>query len=235
MTVLQRLLYVSVCLAVARFLESWIPLVRFNYNKWTHAAGNGIVLVLALVVNAIFGAAETIAASASEAVNIGLLGALNGSFWMELLITLLVLDFMAQYAGHRLLHEVGWLWRFHTVHHTDVSVDATTGTRLHPIDIVVRETLSLAAMAVLGAPVVFYLLYRLITILFTFLSANVQPPTRFDALLSVVLVTPNMHKFHHHFARPWTDMNYGGVLSIWDKLFKHVCLWRSAKDSLRFG
>jgi sterol desaturase/sphingolipid hydroxylase (fatty acid hydroxylase superfamily) len=28
-----------------------------------------------------------------------------------------------------------------------------------------------------------------------------------------------MHKFHHHFERPWTDTNYGGILSIWDRMF----------------
>ena len=28
-----------------------------------------------------------------------------------------------------------------------------------------------------------------------------------------------MHKFHHHYERPWTDSNYGGILSIWDRAF----------------
>jgi sterol desaturase/sphingolipid hydroxylase (fatty acid hydroxylase superfamily) len=28
-----------------------------------------------------------------------------------------------------------------------------------------------------------------------------------------------MHKFHHHFERPWTDTNYGNIFSIWDRAF----------------
>jgi len=28
-----------------------------------------------------------------------------------------------------------------------------------------------------------------------------------------------MHKFHHHFERPWTDSNYGSIFSIWDRIF----------------
>jgi sterol desaturase/sphingolipid hydroxylase (fatty acid hydroxylase superfamily) len=28
-----------------------------------------------------------------------------------------------------------------------------------------------------------------------------------------------MHKFHHHFERPWTDTNFGNIFSIWDRLF----------------
>ena len=37
--------------------------------------------------------------------------------------------------------------------------------------------------------------------------------------LSWVFVTPNMHKFHHHHEVPWTDSNYGGIFSVWDRLF----------------
>ncbi len=28
-----------------------------------------------------------------------------------------------------------------------------------------------------------------------------------------------MHKFHHHFERPWTDTNFGNIFSFWDRLF----------------
>ena len=79
---------------------------------------------------------------------------------------------------------------------------------------------ALAALALIGAPLAFYVLYRIVTIFFTFLThANVSPPRWLDRALSWVFVTPNMHKFHHHFERPWTDTNFGGVLSVWDRMF----------------
>jgi len=28
-----------------------------------------------------------------------------------------------------------------------------------------------------------------------------------------------MHKFHHHFERPWTDTNFGNIFSLWDRVF----------------
>ncbi|MBD0376135.1 MAG: sterol desaturase family protein, partial [Flavisolibacter sp.] len=31
--------------------------------------------------------------------------------------------------------------------------------------------------------------------------------------------SPNMHKVHHHWKQPYTDSNYGLILSIWDRLF----------------
>ena len=49
--------------------------------------------------------------------------------------------------------------------------------------------------------------------------ANIELPLNVDKALSLVIVTPNMHKFHHHFERPWTDTNFGNVLSCWDRMF----------------
>ena len=44
-------------------------------------------------------------------------------------------------------------------------------------------------------------------------------PLLLDKVLSYVIVSPNMHKFHHHYQLPWTDSNYGNMLSIWDRMF----------------
>ena len=71
-----------------------------------------------------------------------------------------------------------------------------------------------------GAPVAYYIFYRTLTIFFTYMThANVQLPERLERVMSYVFVTPKMHKFHHHFEAPWTDRNYGNMLSIWDRLF----------------
>jgi sterol desaturase/sphingolipid hydroxylase (fatty acid hydroxylase superfamily) len=44
-------------------------------------------------------------------------------------------------------------------------------------------------------------------------------PLWIDKGLSYIIVSPNMHKFHHHYQLPWTDSNYGNMLSIWDRMF----------------
>ena len=130
---------------------------------------------------------------------------------LEMLAAIIILDFTAQYFAHWLMHRVKFLWRFHVVHHSDTKVDATTGTRLHPGDFFVRECVALIALTLTGAPLAYYVVYRITTIFFTFVThANISLPRWLDASLSFVFVTPNMHKFHHHFERPWTDKNYGG-------------------------
>ena len=216
----QKLLWVMLCLGLSWILEAGLPLVALRYRKWRHAGVNGVFLAGNLAINAAFGVATVAAASWTQTGSIGLLNLVALPLWAELLIALIALDFLAQYVAHYLLHQVRWMWRLHVVHHSDTKVDATTGARLHPGDYAVRESFALSAMVITGAPLAFYLVYRVLTILFTFVThANVASPRWLDAPLSWVFVTPNMHKFHHHFERPWTDTNYGGILSIWDRLF----------------
>lgn len=106
------------------------------------------------------------------------------------------------------------------MHHSDKYVDVTTGTRHHPFDFVLREIFALITVIIMGMPVSFYFFYRMLSVLFTYWThANIKFPLWLDKSLSYIIVTPNLHKFHHHYQLPWTDTNYGNILSIWDRLF----------------
>jgi len=71
-----------------------------------------------------------------------------------------------------------------------------------------------------GAPAGYYFFYRICTVFFTYFThANISLPIWIDKPLSYIFITPNVHKFHHHFERPWTDTNFGNIFSIWDRLF----------------
>ena len=48
---------------------------------------------------------------------------------------------------------------------------------------------------------------------------NCRLPDKLDAVVSTVFITPNLHQVHHHYQKPYTDCNYGDVLSIWDRIF----------------
>ena len=78
----------------------------------------------------------------------------------------------------------------------------------------------LAGVIVAGAPMYAVMIFQTVLVLFTqFTHANISLPRWFDRALSWVLVSPNMHKVHHHWQQPYTDSNYGAVLAIWDRLF----------------
>ena len=51
-----------------------------------------------------------------------------------------------------------------------------------------------------------------------FTHANISLPPKLDKAISFVIVSPNMHKIHHHWKQPYTDSNYGALFSFWDRL-----------------
>ena len=216
----QKFVWIICCLLFSWLLEGNIPLFRFNYRKWKHAGVNFVFLGTSLIINVLFGLATVGVFLWVEQYQIGLLYYLNLPVWVELLIAVMLLDFTAQYFVHYLLHKIKWMWKFHMIHHSDSKVDATTGTRHHPGDYILREIFSLATIILTGAPVAFYIFYRIVTVFFAYFThANIFMPAWLDKPLSWVFVTPNMHKFHHHFERPWTDSNFGNIFSIWDRIF----------------
>jgi len=216
----QRLIWIFVCLLFTWGLESIIPLKRFTYKKWRHAGVNFVFLFTTMLINLIFGIATVGLFIWLENHEFGLLYLINWPIWAELLIAILVFELFAQYIIHYLLHKVSFFWRLHMIHHSDTKVDATTGTRHHPGDFVLREIFALLAVLILGAPVAFYMFYRICTVFFTYFThANIILPRWLDKPLSLVFITPNMHKFHHHHERPWTDSNFGNITSIWDRIF----------------
>ena len=215
-----KLGFVFVALLMSWVLEFLFPLRQLSYRKWHHARVNLTFFVFSLVINLVVGLAAAALCQFVTTRQLGLIHLIDWPLGAELFLTLILFDLVAQYAVHYLLHQQRWLWRLHMIHHSDRQVDATTGTRHHPLDYFLREVAGLLVIAVAGVPMAFYMVYRVITIFFTYLThANWRMPSVLDRAFSLVFVTPNMHKFHHHDEAPWTDSNYGGVLSIWDRLF----------------
>ena len=63
-------------------------------------------------------------------------------------------------------------------------------------------------------------LYQSLSVAFSqFNHANINISEKVDYLISLVFVSPNMHKVHHHHKMPYTDSNYGNIFSLWDRLF----------------
>lgn len=212
--------WVFFMLTIFWILEGYYQFAKLGYKKWKHAKVNLLLLLFVMIINAVFGLATVGTFEWLNESQFGLLYLFEAPIWVELLLSILVLDFIAQYGVHYLLHKVPAMWRLHLVHHTDKHVDATTGTRHHPIDFIIRESFALIAVIIMGMPIAFYLFYRILSVVFTYFThANISMPLKLDKALSYIIVTPNMHKFHHHYQLPWTDSNYGNMFSIWDRIF----------------
>ncbi len=217
----QKLLWIISCLLIFSILEGEIPLFRFSRETYRkHLGVNLFFLFTTIVINLLFG---LLAAGAFIWVlesGFGLLNWVELPMWIEVMIGIMLLDFVAQYVAHYLLHKIKFMWKFHMVHHSDTKVKASTGTRHHPGDFVIRETFALIAVLLGGLSFGIYMIYRILTIVFTyFIHANITLPKWLDKSISWVFISPNMHKFHHHFERPWTDTNFGNIFSFWDRIF----------------
>ncbi len=216
----QKLFWIFLCLSLSWIGEATVPLVKLEYQKWKHAAINLIFLSTSILINLFFGLATVGIFAWLGASQFGLFNWVNLPSWIEMILAIMLLDFIAQYVAHYTLHRVKWMWKFHLVHHSDTQVDATTGTRHHPGDYLIREVFALGAIVIGGIPFAFYMIYRISSVFFTYFShANISLPRAFDKALSYVFITPDMHKFHHHFERPWTDSNFGNIFSFWDRAF----------------
>ena len=129
------------------------------------------------------------------------------------------MDFFGAYLPHFVEHKVKPLWMIHLVHHTDHKVDTTTANRHHPLESVIRFSFTLLGVFIIGTPIGIVMLYQSMSLVATqFTHANIRLPKKIDHMLSYFLVSPDMHKVHHHNVLPYTDSNYGNIFSVWDRL-----------------
>ena len=201
-------------------LEGALPLFLFNYKKWKHAIPNLFFTATTVIIN--FSLAFLLLFTA-DWVQINNFGIINWMpempLWLYILLGVVLLDFFGAYLAHYTEHKIKPLWMIHLVHHSDHKVDTTTANRHHPLESVIRFGFTLFGVLVVGAPIAIVMIYQSMSLVFTqFNHANIKIPKSVDKLLSYVIVSPDMHKVHHHNLLPYTDANYGNIFSIWDRL-----------------
>jgi len=140
--------------------------------------------------------------------------------WLKLLLGVVLFDFVT-YWFHRLSHIVPFLWRFHRVHHSDTSMDASTNFRGHPIESFLWfGSSNILAAAIFGLDLLTLGLYFFIATFFFFIEhANLRFPKWLDRSFGLVFTTPNLHKVHHEQDQYYTDSNFSDIFILWDRLF----------------
>jgi sterol desaturase/sphingolipid hydroxylase (fatty acid hydroxylase superfamily) len=204
-------------------MEGSIPLLGLVYrkSKVRHAAVNVGFTLIHLVIHTFLALLIIRLSDWCLQQQFGLVYWLNAGIVATIIISFLILDFFGGWLVHITEHKVPFLWRFHVIHHADNNVDVTTGLRHHPGESVLRGLFFFFGIIVSGAPMYAVMIFQTLLILATaFTHANISLPRRLDNALSWVLISPNMHKVHHHWKQPYTDSNYGAVLAIWDRLFR---------------
>ncbi|MDQ6844245.1 MAG: sterol desaturase family protein, partial [Bacteroidota bacterium] len=206
-----------------------------NYKKWKHAFINAPFIFTNIPGQFLLGLAFVKIISWTSFHQFGFLYHLNfgNSSLFMFIVAFIFLD-LGEYVYHVIMHKVKKLWAFHLVHHSDNVVDVSTTLREHPVEGIIRLTFTLLWVFVSGT-LFWVLIVRQIIQAFTTLFAhmNLRIPEYTDSIIGLIFITPNLHQVHHHYKQPYTDCNYGDVLSIWDRLFG--TFKRLPKEELVFG
>lgn len=200
-------------------IEGLVPTRSLYYKKWSHAWPNFFFTATSVLVNFFLAFLLLNTADWTQANAFGLLKILAIPFWLYVVLGVLLLDFIGAYLAHWVEHRIKPLWMVHLVHHSDHHVDTTTANRHHPLESLVRFIFTLLAVFLLGTPIGVVMLYQSLSVVLSqFNHANIKLPHKLDVWLSYVLVTPHMHKVHHHYVLPYTDSNFGNIFALWDRL-----------------
>ena len=141
----------------------------------------------------------------------------------QILVGFFVFDLII-YWVHRWSHEVPFLWRFHSIHHSIETMDWVSAFRNHPADgliIAPAVAFMLAAGFSFEATGILTIIQIVTGI---FLHANVRFRWR---PLQRLIITPDFHHWHHANEPDAINSNYSVFLPAWDMIFG---TWFMPKD-----
>lgn len=178
----------------------------------------GITVLNSVLLRILFPATAVGAAVLVAERGAGLLNLFAVPFPLALILSLLALD-LAIYLQHLMFHAVPVLWRLHRVHHADLDFDVTTGSRFHPIEMILSMLIKLAVIVLLGPPALAVLVFEIVlNVTAMFNHSNVRMPPPWDRALRWIVVTPDMHRVHHSLDASECNSNFGFNLPWWDRL-----------------
>lgn len=168
-----------------------------------------------------------------QANKLGLLHQFAFPFYVELGITILMMDFW-MYAWHRCNHYIPILWRFHSFHHKDTKMNSTTALRFHTAELFLSYPGKAVVCFVFGISFLPLLIYE--TIFFAAVvihHSNIRITKSQDAAYRIIFASPLMHRIHHSQVAEETNSNFGALFSFWDRLLGSST--ENAKGEVVFG
>lgn len=192
-----------------------------EYQRTKHLGINLFFTLTTLIVNFVFATLIVLTSDWAVSSGFGIVQMISMPVIVQIVVGLLILDLVGAYLIHWIEHKVYWMWRFHIIHHSDLHVDTSTALRHHPGESVFRAVFTTLAVLIAGAPIWLVMLYQSLSALASqFNHANLHLPGWIEKWARWIIVTPGMHRVHHHHTQPYTDTNYGNIFSIWDRLFR---------------
>ena len=135
--------------------------------------------------------------------------------WVQAIAFVLLFD-LAGYWTHRLFHGGRW-WRYHAVHHSPEQLDWLSAIRVHPVNELVGNFLTMLPLLALGFDP-----YSVIPIVpiagFYAILVHANLDWTYGPL-RLVIASPVFHRWHHSAERAAWDKNFAGLFPVWDVIF----------------
>jgi sterol desaturase/sphingolipid hydroxylase (fatty acid hydroxylase superfamily) len=218
------------------FFERLFPYARSEMRKSLRigfhlgiSAANSIALYWIMTQPLLYALSFTQRHGAGVARLLGLTG------WMEIVLSVIAFD-LWDYWMHRANHRIGFLWRFHRAHHSDMEIDVTTSARFH-IGELVFSGVSKGLMVLFWGPSLlgFVTFDILLNGASQFHHSNLRIPFQIQDQMERIVVTPRMHRCHHALHPDCYDTNFSTILSLWDRIFNSYHRAREAAELTQIG
>ncbi len=136
-------------------------------------------------------------------------------FVVQFVLALIVADCVMTLV-HYWSHRIGWLWKFHSIHHGVHRLYGFNGFVRHPLHQAIDLSLGILPLVLIGLPVpVAAALGVAVAIQLNVQHANVD--YRLGPLTSLLSIGP-VHRLHHVNWAGDGDVNFGLFLTVWDKM-----------------
>lgn len=193
------------------------PHTRLNGSWRTNGAFWAINVA---VMGTVCGACACTVARWAQTADVGLFNAVSTDAWLGIVVTILALD-LVSYAWHRANHQIPFLWRFHQVHHSDLTFTTSTALRFHPGELLLSLPLRLAAVIVLGASPIGIVIFEILFAVANFFEhGNIDLPLRLERRLAYLWITPALHRRHHSTQIRELNRNFGTIFVLWDRILR---------------
>lgn len=211
--------------AVVLLIETWRPLRRTRESRLRRIARNLATAGIGFATWELLAIPILLPVSrwAMEK-NFGLLNWLSLTGWLRIAAAFVLLDYTLWF-WHRANHRIGFFWRFHSVHHVDRDMDASTAVRFHFGELglsVFYRALQVAVLGIDPRSVAVWQTLLFVSILFH--HSNTRLPLAVERILVRIIVTPRMHGIHHSDFENETNTNWSSLLSAWDYLHRTIRL-----------
>ena len=218
--VLIRLSFFTGIFFIVAVWELLAPRRQLQFSKSRRWYSNiGIVIVNSLVIRWGVSLLPVSLALLAQDRSWGLFNNIASPDVIRIIVSFLILDCVI-YLQHIMFHAVPLLWRLHRMHHTDLDYDVTTGTRFHPLEIIISLGIKLGIITVIGPPAIVVVTFEVVLNLTAmFNHGNIFIPSGIDKILRGLVVTPDMHRVHHSINPKETNSNFGFNFPWWDRLF----------------